>query len=147
MTHLKLLAMKFLLSLVILYIILGLGFDVSFGNVFLITLVLNVLSYALGDLMILSRSNNTVATSADFVLAFVVLYFMTDALTVGNDVFEASIYSAISLTIFEYFFHKSVARSLDREKKEKRENIKPSSELSMEASEEITPDENHTNDK
>ncbi len=45
MEHVKLLAMKFLFTFAILFIILGVGFDVSFGNVFLITLVLSAVGY------------------------------------------------------------------------------------------------------
>lgn len=138
MEHVKLLAMKFLFTFAILFIILGAGFDVSFGNVFLITLVLSVVGYAIGDRMILSRTKNTTATIADFVLIFGVVYFMTDALTVGDDVFEATAISAISLTIFEYFFHKSVARTLDGEE-ETKEDFAPTGELSTEAAEEIYP--------
>ncbi|WP_231572588.1 YndM family protein [Halobacillus sp. BBL2006] len=136
--HVKLIAMKFLFSLVILGIILGAGFDVSFGNVFLITLVLTAVSYAIVDLMILSRSSNTTATISDFVLTFVVVYFMTDALTVGDSVFLATLISTISLTIFEYFFHQSVARNLDG-KEERTERVNPTAQLSTEASEEIYP--------
>ncbi|KHE68345.1 hypothetical protein LD39_14800 [Halobacillus sp. BBL2006] len=138
MEHVKLIAMKFLFSLVILGIILGAGFDVSFGNVFLITLVLTAVSYAIVDLMILSRSSNTTATISDFVLTFVVVYFMTDALTVGDSVFLATLISTISLTIFEYFFHQSVARNLDG-KEERTERVNPTAQLSTEASEEIYP--------
>ncbi|SFJ42784.1 Protein of unknown function [Halobacillus dabanensis] len=140
MEHVKLLAMKFLFTFAILFIILGAGFDVSFGNVFLITLVLSAVGYFIGDRMILSRTKNTTATIADFVLVFGVVYFMTDALTVGDDVFEATAISAISLAIFEYFFHQSVARTLDgEEREEKNEGVAPTGELSTEASEEIYP--------
>ncbi|SDN99935.1 YndM family protein [Halobacillus aidingensis] len=137
MTHVKLLALKFVFTLGILFIILGLGFDVSFGNVFLISLVVSALGY-LGDVTILKKSNNTMATAGDFVLSFAVIYFMTDALTVGDDVFEATLISAVSLAIFEYFFHQSVARSLDQEKKENHE-VRSTGQLQTEASEELFP--------
>ncbi|REJ11024.1 YndM family protein [Halobacillus trueperi] len=137
MTHVKLLALKFVFTLGILFIILGLGFDVSFGNVFLISLVVSALGY-LGDVTILKKSNNTMATAGDFVLSFAVIYFMTDALTVGDDVFEATLISAVSLAIFEYFFHQSVARSLDQEKKENH-GVRSTGQLQTEASEELFP--------
>ncbi|RDY70678.1 YndM family protein [Halobacillus sp. SY10] len=137
MTHVKLLALKFVFTLGILFIILGLGFDVSFGNVFLISLVVSALGY-LGDVTVLKKSNNTMATAGDFVLSFAVIYFMTDALTVGDDVFEATLISAVSLAIFEYFFHQSVARSLDQEKKENHE-VRSTGQLQTEASEELFP--------
>jgi len=138
MEHLKLIAMKFLFTFPILLIILGGGFDVSFGNVFLITLVLGVVSYAVGDLLILSRSSNTTATISDFVFTFLVVYLMTDALTVGNNVFSATLISTISLTIFEYFFHQSVARNLDGGEAGT-EKMSPAPQLSTEASEELYP--------
>ncbi|WP_079479152.1 YndM family protein [Halobacillus salinus] len=142
MSHIKLFALKFIVSLVILGIILGAGFDVSFGNVFLISLTFAVVSYVVGDLLILKNTGNSGATVSDFVLSFVVIYFMTDALTIGDDVFTATLISTISLTIFEYFFHQSVARSLDQEKEENRreqKNVRPTPELQTEASEELYP--------
>ncbi|MEC3883393.1 YndM family protein [Halobacillus sp. HZG1] len=145
MTHLKLWALKFVFTLGLLFIILGLGFDVSFGNVFLISIVVSGLGY-LGDVTILKKSNNTMATLGDFVLIFAVIYFMTDALTVGDDVFEATLISAISLAIFEYFFHQSVARSLDQEKKENHE-VRSNGQLQTEASEELFPYEKEDKDK
>lgn len=145
MTHVKLLALKFVITLGILFIILGLGFDVSFGNVFLISLVVSALGY-LGDVTILKKSNNTMATAGDFVLSFAVIYFMTDALTVGDDVFEATLISAISLAIFEYFFHQSVARSLDQEKEENHE-VRSTGQLQTEASEELFPYEEEDKEK
>ncbi|MFG6147694.1 YndM family protein [Halobacillus sp. B23F22_1] len=143
MENVKLMGLKFIVSLAILYMILGVGFDVSFGNVFLITLVLGIVSYVLGDKIILARSNNITATIADAVLAFVVIYMMTDALTVGNTVFEATLISTISLAIFEYFFHQSVARTLKDVDEQKRdvEQKNTTGQLSMEASEELTPDD------
>ncbi|MCP3027817.1 DUF2512 family protein [Halobacillus sp. A5] len=138
MENIKLMGMKFLFSLAILYIILGLGFGISFGSVFLITLVLGIVSYVLGDRIILPRTSNTIATISDYVLAFVLIYLMTDAITVEDDVFTATLISAFSLAIFEYFFHQSVGRTLDDNGERKGAN-KTTGQLSMEASEEITP--------
>ena len=81
MKHIKPLAIKFISSLVLLSVILGLFFDMSFGNIFLITLVLGVVSYVIGDLFILRRTNNIIATLADLGLAFLVIRFMSDSLS------------------------------------------------------------------
>lgn len=150
MTHIKLFALKFIATLLILGIILGAGFDVSFGNIFLITFVLTVASYVIGDLFVLSKSSNTGASLADFIISFAVIYLMTDALTVGDDVFAATTISAVSLTIFEYFFHQSVARSLDHEKEENRsKDAKANStrQLQVESSEELFPYEDDEDKK
>ena len=82
MKHIKPLAIKFISSLVLLSVILGLFFDMSFGNIFLITLVLGVVSYVIGDLFILRRTNNIIATLADLGLAFLVIRFMSDTLAI-----------------------------------------------------------------
>ncbi|PWU66638.1 MULTISPECIES: YndM family protein [Gracilibacillus] len=144
MEHIKMMAVKFFISLALLYVILGIGYDVSFGNVFLITLVLGVLSYILGDRIILPRTNNTVATISDFVLSFVVIYLMTDALTVGDDVLQATLISSIALTIFEYFFHKYVASNLDDQ--ESTTDMRPRS-IQTESAEEIHPIDKEENYK
>ncbi|WP_082233375.1 YndM family protein [Halobacillus massiliensis] len=138
MKHFKLFAIKFIVTLIALTLILGAGYDVSFGNVFLISLVLGVISYVLGDLIILPRTSNTIASIADFALAYFVIYFMTDALTVGGDLFTASLLSAIAIGIFEYFFHKSVSTTLHYDQsKRRRRTTNP--ELRTEASDELTP--------
>ncbi|WP_173915627.1 YndM family protein [Halobacillus sp. Marseille-Q1614] len=138
MRHVKLLAVKFIVTLIALTLILGAGYDVSFGNVFLISLVLGVLSYVLGDLIILPRTSNTIATLADFVLAYFVIYFMTDALTAGGDLFTAALLSSVAIAIFEYFFHKNVSNTL-RYDRTKRQDRAANMELRTEASEELTP--------
>ncbi|WP_431800968.1 YndM family protein [Halobacillus andaensis] len=122
MKHAKYMAAKFIGCLALLFLILGVGYEMSFGNVFLITLVLGVLSYVIGDMMILPRTSNTVATISDFVLAFVVIYFMSDALTVAGDIFTASLLSAIGVAVFELIFHKYVASSGLFEPKEREAN-------------------------
>ncbi|TFE00657.1 YndM family protein [Jeotgalibacillus salarius] len=142
MTHLKLFALKFIATLLVLGIILGAGFDVSFQNILWITIVLTAAAYVIGDLLILSKSNNVVATTADFIMSFAVIYFMTDALTVGDDVFIATSISAISLTVFEYFFHQSVARSLDHEKvksNSEKQTTNSTGQLQVESSNELFP--------
>jgi len=105
MNHMKQMAVKFLASLGLLYLILGIGYDMSFGNVFLISLVLGILSYIVGDILILPRTNNFVASIADFGLAYIVIYSMSGALTVGGDLFTASLIASVGVTVFEVFFH------------------------------------------
>lgn len=61
MNYLKAIAIKFLATLVLLYVILGLFYDMSFTNVFLISLVLGLASYLIGDLFLLAKTNNTIA--------------------------------------------------------------------------------------
>lgn len=139
MNHTKLLAIKFISCFVLLFLILGFGYDVSFGNVLMISIVLTLVSY-LGDAFILPRTSNTVATITDFVLAYVVIYFMLGILTVGGDLFTASLISAAGVTIFEYFFHKQVQSEYNEGEREDHHGV-DQYQLQTEFSEELEPDE------
>jgi hypothetical protein len=138
MNHLKALAIKFIVSLVLLYMILGMFYDMSFGNVFLITLVLGVASYVIGDLFILPRTNNTVATLADFGLAFMLIWLMGESLTYGDSLFTASLISAAGVALFEYFFHKYMSNSVIT-RTENDQHRTGNLQYQTEASEELTP--------
>ena len=140
MKHMKPFTIKFISSLVLLSIILGLFYDMSFGNIFLITLVLGVVAYLIGDLFILPRTNNIIATLADFGLAFLVIRFMSDILARGNDgdMFTMSLIAAIGVALFEYAFHKYVANRVLNEN-QSRENQQTKLRYQTEASEELTP--------
>jgi Protein of unknown function (DUF2512) len=140
MKHIKPLVIKFISSLVLLSIILGLFFGMSFGNVFLITLVLGVVAYVLGDLLILPRTSNIIATFADFGLAFLVIRFMSDILANGDagDMFTMSLIAAIGVALFEYVFHKYVANRVLNENKA-REDQQTKLRYQTEVSEELTP--------
>lgn len=116
MNHIKALAIKFIASLVLLYLILGAIYGMSFGNVFLITLVLGLLSYIVGDLLILRRTNNMTATLADFGLALIVIWTMTANLTDGRNPFAISLISAIGVALFEVFFHRYISKFQTGEK-------------------------------
>jgi uncharacterized BrkB/YihY/UPF0761 family membrane protein len=112
MRHLTAMAIKFISSLVLLYVILGLFFGMSFTNVFLITLALGIISYILGDMMILPRTSNTLATLADFGLAFLLIWIMSQNLTDGDNTFWPSLIAALGVTLFEYFFHKYINKNV-----------------------------------
>jgi hypothetical protein len=108
MKHIFAITVKFISILVILYVFLGLNFNLSFSNVVSITAVLTALGYILGDLFLLPRTNNIIATIADFGLAFFVIWFMSRALANSNDLLTASLISAAAVAIFEYVYHKIV---------------------------------------
>ncbi|GIN70000.1 putative membrane protein YndM [Bacillus sp. J14TS2] len=137
MDHLKAITIKFLASLALLYMILGMFYGMSFGNVFLITLTLGVVSYLIGDLFILPRTNNSIATAADFGLSLFVIWVMSMALTTGANLFMMSFIAAVGITIIEYFFHKLMDSEIIEEE-ENRLNTPPRNmQYQTEASEEL----------
>ena len=110
--HVKALLIKFVGSLVLLYIILGLMFEMTFGEVFFLTAVLGILAYLIGDMLTLPRTNNTMATIADFVLTWAIIYWFYDSMTVADNEFTASLIAAIVVGLFEIFFHRYVASNV-----------------------------------
>ncbi|MBT2625958.1 DUF2512 family protein [Bacillus sp. HU-1818] len=108
MVHVKALAIKGIMTIIVLYLILGLGFNFTFGDTLLMTIVLGVISYLLGDLYVLPKWNNMIATVADFGLAFLVVWLMGMPLSMGLSpgmLALAALFAAIVMAIGEYFFH------------------------------------------
>lgn len=140
MKHIKAILIKFVATFVILFIILDIIFGMSLANVFFISLVLSVASYLVGDIGILSRTNNTVATITDFGLALIVIWFLSAALsfTPRTPLFVTSLFSAAAMTLFEIFFHKYVSSDTFEHESDNFLNINPN--YQTEVSEEITPE-------
>ncbi|MFN2745761.1 MULTISPECIES: YndM family protein [Bacillus] len=141
MKHVRALCVKFIVSLVLLYVILTLFFGVPFGDMFVLTLFLGVISYLLGDLLLLPRTGNTTATMGDFGLSLILIWMilaMQDNPPYAS-LALASIISAIGVTIFEFFFHRYMAANiLDENTNEKREN-NGAMNYQTETSEEVYP--------
>ncbi|GAB3796103.1 DUF2512 family protein [Virgibacillus kimchii] len=113
MEHGKALLIKGLLTLVVLYLVLGLGFGMSFVNVLITTVVLGAISYAVGDLGVLPKNGNIIATISDLGLTLVVVWIMGVMLT-GIDMGTmagAALTSAVILAVGEYFFHHYIMRN------------------------------------
>lgn len=150
MENIKALAIKFLASLALLYIILGLFFRMTFGDVFLITLVLGVISYIIGDRMILPKTNNTTATLADFGLAFLVIWWMSNTLTTMENTFTMSLIAALGVAVFEYLFHKYMGNNVfNRNQPTQNQpnyNQSRNPQYQTEVSDEITPQDFNLNE-
>lgn len=99
MEHVKALAIKGIMTIVILYLILGLGFNFSFENTLFITIVLGAVSYLLGDLFILPKTNNITATLADLGVAFLVVWLM--ALAMGTAASTAALAAFFAAALWQ----------------------------------------------
>lgn len=114
MEHIKALSIKGIMTLVVLWLVLGVGYDMSFWPMILMTtIVLGLVSYLAGDLGILPAAGNAMATISDLVLTFLVVWllglWMTDMS--GGTVAIAAIISAVIIGIGEYFFHLYMLKS------------------------------------
>lgn len=108
MRHIIALIIKFTITGVILELTLRFLTSVSSMNIFLIALLFTLISYGLGDLIILNKTNNIIATIADGVLAFLILF-------ASNYIFRYTIISlktvliaSVILGIEEWIYHKYV---------------------------------------
>lgn len=108
MKHLKAFLIKFIATFAVLYLILGFGYGMTFREVFMLSAVLGVLAYLIGDLFILPRTNNTVGTIADFLLAWAVIYYFVVRMAPTDNEFTASLIATAGVVIFEIYFHRYV---------------------------------------
>jgi hypothetical protein len=114
MRHVLAFLIKFLSTLVVLGIILGVVFGSSIADVFTISIVLSIIGYTLGDLFLLRRTSNVIATSADFGLSFIVIWLVSSAVTNEAYLYTSSLLAASMVTIFEFFYHRIVPRRDDK---------------------------------
>jgi hypothetical protein len=138
MKHLKAILIKFTACFALLAIILGGIYGITLGDVFVISLVLGIIAYAVGDLFLLPRANNTTATLADFGLAFLLIWAMTANMTPVDDVLVPSLIAAAGVAAFEYFYHKYLYKNVLVEN-ETSERMQGNLQYQTEASEELTP--------
>jgi Protein of unknown function (DUF2512) len=118
MKHVKALVIKFIMILAVLWIVFTLMFDAGFGDTLLISVILTVAAYLIGDLLILSRAGdrskpdgdytkrNAVATISDAILTFLVLWVLGELLLNSDiNVILASLISTVAIGVGEWFFH------------------------------------------
>ncbi|MGE8207332.1 YndM family protein [Heyndrickxia sp. NPDC080065] len=150
MKHLKPMVIKFIATFIMLFVILNLFFGMSFAKVVFISLSLTIISYSFGDVEILPRTNNTIASLADFGLSLVTIWFLSAAVTYFNrsPLFISSLISAAAITIFEYFFHKYMLSFFQKQTDRVLPRPRPlPANFQTETSEEIRPkiEKNHEN--
>ncbi|MDZ5473879.1 YndM family protein [Bacillus sp. 31A1R] len=137
MPHLRAITIKLISTLIALYIVLGLFYGMTFGNVLMISLLLGVIAYIVGDSLILPRTNNVIATVADFGLAFAVIWFIGSGVIYRGNLFTMALTAAIGVAILEYFFHQYLMKTILSN--QNRTNLQSNLQLQTELSEELTP--------
>ncbi len=112
MKHVGALLLKFVMVSVILEIFLLALTNMNYGNIFTISITVTVLSYFIGDLAILPRSDNTIATVANVCLSFVTLLMFNLVLTGAVIPFFTALIASLGLGVGEWLFHKFMTRSI-----------------------------------
>ncbi|MFD1427183.1 YndM family protein [Kroppenstedtia sanguinis] len=105
--YLKALLIKFAMTFVILWLVLASFRVISFPSVFTASIVLTVVSFLIGDLLILPRFGNVVATMADLALTWFGIWVLAPILLGAfAPLGAASFMSAFFIAMGEILFHK-----------------------------------------
>ncbi|TDW01734.1 uncharacterized protein DUF2512 [Bacillus badius] len=103
--HLTALLIKFAAITAILYVALGVIMDTSVTEILLMGAILTIVSYVLGDLMVLPAAGNSIAVFSDIVLAALLLWIMGNAMDNSAGTFVNALAVSVFLAIGEWFFH------------------------------------------
>lgn len=114
MEHVKLITIKYFATFVLLYLVLGLAYGLAMSQIFFISLI-SLALYFLGDLYILDRTNNFIATFADVVINFIAIYLLLDVVGFAGDRIMAAFISTVVLGFYEIFFHLYVEEEISYE--------------------------------
>jgi hypothetical protein len=95
--------------LVLLEILLNLLTPLSVTQILVISAVVTLISYVIGDLLILGVSNNTVSSLCDAVLAFFTIWLFNYAPNYSGITAGDAVICAVVLGVAEILFHKYVA--------------------------------------
>ncbi|MFZ3578715.1 YndM family protein [Virgibacillus sp. DJP39] len=119
MKHIKAIGIKFIFTAIVVYSIFGIFYDASLLNLFWISTITTGLSY-IGDVFILPKIGNLIASVADFGLSFFLLWvlgnvFIDATLPIITASLFASVFMAISESLFHIYMEEKV---LDRRDKE-----------------------------
>ncbi|MGV6971062.1 YndM family protein [Bacillus halotolerans] len=149
MKHIIALASKTALTLALLYVILDRVYHASFLSVLFIAFFLSFVTYLSGDIMILPRTSNMIASLADFGLSLVILWVFLETQTRnGFSPFAAALIASVCLTVFEYFFHRYLLKNVLDETFRNELTVKDNTlQYKTEASDELFPEANDQKDE
>lgn len=116
MNHTYQVLIKFLYVTFILYIILGVIYDVDYSSILFVSITLTLIGYA-GDLLLLPRIGNLFTTLSDTVLSYLIVWFIGTYffdIDIGLQNYKANhvplfqISLAVSLvySVVEWFYHR-----------------------------------------
>lgn len=130
MKYVKAFLLKFVMVTLVLWIILGGFYDVSFGDILTTSFLLSGGAFLIGDLFILPKFGNFIATVADFGLAMLGVWLLGALLfEEGISLGTAAFLSAIAIAIGEYFYHMYLEKQgiISKSQKSKQSSNKKSS--------------------
>ncbi|MGD6801767.1 YndM family protein [Rossellomorea aquimaris] len=125
MKHLKVLIVKFAASLIVFWISLDLFFEATLVDIFSFSLLITVISYFVGDQLLLPRIGKMNAVITDFFLTYLVVWIF------GGILFDSylqvawgSIISALLIAASEVFVHSFIIKNISSEIRNNRPSFK-----------------------
>lgn len=112
MKHVIALILKFAMIAIVLEVVLGYLTNLSVINILYIALAVTVIAYLVGDLFILDKTNNTIASLADTGLALLVIWGFNYMFPDAAITFTDALISAAVLAAGEWFYHKYVRKAV-----------------------------------
>jgi hypothetical protein len=113
LNHVKAFAVKAIMTLAVLSLVLGLGFRISAESIAIITVLFGAISYGIGDMAVLHKTNNFITTAADLALTMVIVFIVViwyEGLN-GGLAASAAFISAMMVAVGEYFYHFYIIRN------------------------------------
>ncbi|MGP4079521.1 DUF2512 family protein [Pseudalkalibacillus sp. R45] len=104
--HIVAVLSKFLIIICIAYVTLTVFFGVPIGNILWMSVLITAVGYVIGDLYVLKRLGNFIATIVDFGLVFIVFWLFADPYidTAANQFWGAAL-AALFIAISEFVYH------------------------------------------
>lgn len=112
MRHIIALLIKFAMIAIALEVVLSMVTTLTFTDILYIAATVTILAYIVGDIFVLSMTNNTIATIADVGLTLVTIYAFNYAWNISRISLTDSLIAAVVVGVGEWFFHKYVANNV-----------------------------------
>ncbi len=112
MKHIIALVLKFAIIAVVLELILPRITNLSVLQTLYVALTVTIIAYLIGDLFILAKSNNTVATLSDAGLAFITIWAFNFIYRNARISLTDALIAAVVLAVGEWIYHKYVRRAV-----------------------------------
>ncbi|RYG74189.1 DUF2512 family protein [Lentibacillus lipolyticus] len=141
MVHLKALGIKAIAIGLTVFSLFGLFYNANLTNLFWISVLTTGITYLIGELFVLGRFGNVVASIADFPLAFLSLWLLgVMFIDAGIPIVTTSLIAAFFITCCEPFIHTYITEQLAVERKDEDESSSITGQLQTEFSEEFEAD-------
>lgn len=112
MKHIGAILLKYVMIAIILEVVLGLLTDNSFTDILVISAAVTVVSYLVGDLLILAKSNNPIATIFNGAVTLIILLLFNYARGYDYIPFTTALLATVVIEVGDAVFHRFVEKSI-----------------------------------